>query len=194
MSPLDAAARTRAPVTAGTGARPAAPRPGRTARPTPVRPRLTVVPPLRAPAPRAPFVLLVGGLLVAGLASLLLLHTSIAEDSFRLHDLSVRSAALADRQQALEQEIAAAAAPQELAARAARLGMVPSENPVFIRISDGRILGKPKAGVAPPPPATVTPKPSTGAAQATARTTNPPKAAKPAKPSTPAPSPTQGGR
>ncbi len=195
MSPLDAAARTRATVSAGTGARPAAPRPGRTARP--MRPRLTVVPPLRAPAPRAPFVLLVGGLLIAGLASLLFLHTSIAEDSFRLHDLSVRSAALADRQQALEQQIAAAAAPQRLAARAAALGMVRSENPVFIRISDGRILGKPKAGVAPPPPATATPKPSNGPAGATAKPAKPgatPKAAKPGRPSTPAPSPTQAGR
>jgi hypothetical protein len=109
----------------------------------------------------------------------------------------VRSAALADRQQALEQEIAAAAAPQRLAARAAALGMVRSENPVFIRISDGRILGRPKAGVAPPPPVTATPKPSSGVAGATAKPAKPgaaPKAAKPGRPSTPAPSPTQAGR
>ena len=187
MSPLDA---VRAPAAPATVPRPAAPRPGRTARPTPVRPRLTVVPPLRAPAPRAPFVLLVGGLLIAGLAGLLFLHTSIAEDSFRLHDLSVRSAALADRQQALEQEVAAAAAPQRLAVRAAALGMVRSENPVFIRTSDGRILGKPKAGVAPPVRTTPTPKPSVSATGSTAKP-----ATKPAKrPRTPAPSPTQAGR
>jgi len=121
------------------------------ARPTTVRPRLTVVPPLRAPAPKAPFVLLVGALLTAGLGGLLFLHTAIAEDSFRLHDLTTRSAVLTDREQALEQEIAAQAAPQRLAARAKTLGMVRSENPAFIRTSDGRILGKPKAGVAPPP-------------------------------------------
>ena len=121
------------------------------ARPTTVRPRLTVVPPLRAPAPRAPFVLLVGALLTAGLGGLLILHTTIAEDSFRLHDLTARSVVLTDREQALEQEIAALAAPQRLAARAKTLGMVRSENPAFIRTSDGRILGKPKAGVAPPP-------------------------------------------
>ena len=121
------------------------------ARPTSVRPRLTVVAPLRAPAPRAPFVLLVGALLTAGLGGLLFLHTTIAEDSFRLHDLTTRSAVLTDRQQALEQEIAALAAPQRLASRARGLGMVRSENPAFIRTSDGRILGKPKAGVAPPP-------------------------------------------
>ena len=124
-------------------------------RPT-VRPRLTVVPPLRAPVPKAPFVLLVGALLTAGLGGLLFLHTAIAEDSFRLHDLTARSTVLTDREQALEQEIAALAAPQRLAARAKKLGMVRSENPAFIRTSDGRILGKPKAGVAPPPKPTTT--------------------------------------
>ena len=71
------------------------------ARPTTVRPRLTVVPPLRAPAPKAPFVLLVGALLTTGLGGLLFLHTAIAEDSFRLHDLTARSAVLTDREQAL---------------------------------------------------------------------------------------------
>jgi hypothetical protein len=137
------------------------------ARPTPVRPRLTVVPPLRAPAPKAPFVLLVGALLIAGLGGLLFLHTAIAEDSFRLHDLTDRSAVLTDREQALEQEIAALAAPQRLATRARTLGMVRSENPAFIRTADGRILGKPKAGVAPPPK----PKPTTTAKTTTNATT-----------------------
>jgi hypothetical protein len=148
------------------------------ARPTTVRPRLTVVPPLRAPAPKAPFVLLVGALLTAGLGGLLFLHTSIAEDSFRLHDLTARSAVLADREQALDQEIAALAAPQRLAARARSLGMVRSENPAFIRTADGRILGKPKAGVAPPPK----PKSTASAAAATKKTTKNKKG-----PATPAP-------
>ena len=144
------------------------------ARPTTVRPRLTVVPPMRAPAPKAPFVLLVGTLLTAGLGGLLFLHTAIAEDSFRLHDLTARSAVLTDREQALEQEIAALAAPQRLAARANKLGMVRSENPAFIRTSDGRILGKPKAGVAPPPK----PKPTTTAPTTTAPSAKPTKTTK----------------
>lgn len=144
---------------ARSGAAPAA-RPAGAARPRPARPRLALVPPARRAAPRAPFVVLVAGLLVAGLGSLLFLHTALAEDSFRLHDLQVRSALLDDRQQALEQSIAAAAAPRRLADRARALGMVRSENPAFIRLSDGRILGKPKAGVAPPPPPAPTPSAS----------------------------------
>jgi hypothetical protein len=114
--------------------------------------RLSLVPPARTGAPRAPFVVLLGTLLTAGLAGLLFLHTALAEDSFRLHDLQNRSAALTDREQALEQEVAKQASPRRLAASAEALGMVRSANPAFIRLSDGKVLGKPKPAVAPPPP------------------------------------------
>jgi hypothetical protein len=127
---------------------PARPEPGR----GPGRSRLRLVPPLRTGAPRAPFVVLLGTLLTGGLAGLLFLHTALAEDSFRLHDLKVRSAVLTDREQALEQQVALEASPRRLAAKAEALGMVRSENPAFIRLSDGKVLGRPKAGVAPPPP------------------------------------------
>jgi len=132
------------------------PRPAR----GPAGPRLLLVPPLRTGAPRAPFVVLIGTLLTAGLAGLLFLHTALAEDSFRLHDLKVRSAVLTDREQALEQEVALEASPRRLAARAEAMGMVRSENPAFIRLSDGRVLGRPKAGVAPPPPPAPKPTPT----------------------------------
>jgi len=134
--------------------------------PTEVRPRgLRLVPPVRRPAPKAPFVVLLGALLTTGLAGLLYLHTALAEDSFRLHDLATRSAVLADQEQALEQEVAEAASPSRLAERAEAMGMVRSENPAFIRLSDGAVLGKPKPGVAPPPPPapTASASPSTSA-------------------------------
>ena len=108
------------------------------------------MPTVHTGAPRAPFVVLVGTLLTAGLVGLLMLHTALAEDSFRLHDLKKRSAVLADREQALQQLVDLESSPRQLSARAERLGMVRSENPAFIRLSDGKILGKPKAGVAPP--------------------------------------------
>jgi len=122
---------------------------------------LRLVPPLRTGAPRAPFVVLLGTLLTGGLAGLLFLHTALAEDSFRLHDLKNRSAVLTDREQALEQLVAVEASPKRLSARAEALGMVRSENPAFIRLSDGKVLGKPKAGVAPPPPPAPSPAAST---------------------------------
>ena len=134
---------------------------------------LRLVPPLRTGAPRAPFVVLLGTLLTGGLAGLLFLHTALAEDSFRLHDLKVRSAVLTDREQALEQEVAQEASPRRLAAKAEALGMVRSENPAFIRLSDGKVLGKPKAGVAPPPPPAPSPSASGSASPSPSASTTP---------------------
>ena len=151
-------------------------RPAGQPRPKPARTRLALVPPVAADAPRAPFVVLVASLLVAGLGGLLFLHTALAEDSFRLHDLQVHAALLGDEQQALEQSLAMQAAPRRLSDRAQALGMVRSENPAFIRLSDGRILGKPKAGVAPPPPPTPTvsasPSPSTSTSTGAGKKSN----------------------
>ena len=158
MSAVQATAPKRAPRVAG------APRPGHVPQP---RQRLTIVPPLRTGAPRAPFVLLLATLLVGGLAGLLFLHTALAEDSFHLQDLRNRSAALAAREQALEQQVAAEASPKRLAARAEALGMVRSLNPAFIRLSDGKVLGKPRPGVAPPPPVVATPQSGTPQSSAT---------------------------
>jgi hypothetical protein len=154
MKAASTAGAAGARAVAGTAAEP---RPGS----RPRTPRgLRLVPPVRRPAPRAPFVVLLGSLLAAGLGGLLYLHTALAEDSFRLHDLMTRSAVLADREQALEQEVALEASPTRLAERAEALGMVRSPNPAFIRLSDGAILGKPKPGVAPPPPPAPSPSAS----------------------------------
>ena len=128
---------------------------------------LRLVPPLRTGAPRAPFVLLLGALLAGGLAALLWLHTALAEDSFRLQDLTTRSSALEAREQALELEVARAASPRVLARRAEAMGMVRSVNPAFIRLSDGQVLGKPRPATAAPVPtptvAAAVPTPSAAA-------------------------------
>ena len=149
--------------------------------PRPNPPSLALVPATASAAPRAPFVVLVAALLVAGLGGLLFLHTALAEDSFRLHDLQTHSALLANEQQALEQRLALEASPRRLSDRAQQLGMVRSENPAFIRLSDGRVLGRPKAGVAPPPPPAPKPTPSSSSsANATATPTPTPSGSTPA--------------
>lgn len=114
-------------------------------------PRLAVVPRPAARPARAPFVLLVLGLLAGGLVSLLLLNTALAQDAFTVHDLTTRLASLSDRAQTLEQQLAVEEAPDRLAQRARALGMVPNPDPVFLRPSDGAVLGVPRP--APPPPA-----------------------------------------
>lgn len=154
MSPAPAPSAASRPVPSP---RSVAARPSTSVR-TPAGHRLALVAPSPVHTPRAPFVMLLGALLTAGLAGLLFLHTALAEDSFRLHDLQNRSAGLTDREQALQQEVARAASPRRLAARAEALGMVRSVNPAFIRLADGKVLGRPRPGVAPVAP--VAPAPS----------------------------------
>lgn len=100
-------------------------------------------------APRAPFVLLVVGLLGGGLVSLLLLNTVLAQDAFALHALRQRTATLEEREQALRQEVAQAEAPQTLARKARALGMVPAPGSAFIDTGRGKIIGNPEAASAP---------------------------------------------
>jgi hypothetical protein len=80
-------------------------------------------------------------LLVAGLFGLLMLNTAMAEGSFTLNNLQKTSGELADTQDALTQAIDAQRSPANLAARAAKLGMVPAGSAAFLRLSDGKVLG-----------------------------------------------------
>jgi hypothetical protein len=82
-------------------------------------------------------------ILTLGLGLLLVLNTLLAQGSFTLHSLDAKVAGLTDREQALQQRAAELAAPQRLARRAAEIGMVPSANPAFLRVQDGKILGEP---------------------------------------------------
>jgi cell division protein FtsL len=95
---------------------------------------------------RAPFALLVVGLLTAGLIVLLMLNTKLAENSVRIQKLNRQVAALAEQEQALRQQVAAEESPQRLAEKARRQGMVPGRNPVFLDPRDGSVHGRPEAG------------------------------------------------
>ncbi|MFL6070003.1 MAG: hypothetical protein ACJ72Y_01825 [Actinomycetes bacterium] len=125
----------------GRAAAPARTQPGRQI-PRRPRPPVRAVPTRTAPA-RAPFVVAVVMLLSLGLGALLLLNTLLAQGSFTLHTLNDRVGSLVDREQALQQRASELAAPQRLARQAQKLGMVASQNPAFLRASDGKILGEP---------------------------------------------------
>jgi hypothetical protein len=99
-----------------------------------------------AHATRVPFALLVTLLIAGGMGLLLLLNTASAANEVRRHDLSARGADMAAQVQELQNEVAASAAPGNLARAAAALGMVPAANPAFLVIgADGsvRVLGSP---------------------------------------------------
>jgi hypothetical protein len=153
--------------------------------------------------PRMPFVIFVVSLLAAGLVGLLLLNTELQGGTFQVTKLNNQASQLRDQQEGLEKQVRTLESPQNLADRALRMGMVPNPNPVFLRLSDGQVLGVPEEGKAgtgtamfgpgtptgtatkPPvvpvkPPASIvrapasTVKPSTGAVKPPATTVKPP--------------------
>ena len=110
-------------------------------------------------APRVPFALLVLGLLVGAMIALLALNTASAANELRRHDLAAKDASIAASVEQLNNEVAASAAPGNLARVAAQLGMVPAGNPAFLQIDpDGRVrvLGSPGPATAPALPAPTT--------------------------------------
>jgi hypothetical protein len=132
-------------------------------------PALRPAPAIRR-APRAPFVIAVLLLLVAGLGTLLLLNTYLAQGSFALHELQTKVGRLTDQEQALQEKAAKLAGPQRLARKAAALGMVAAPNPAFLRAADGKVLGDPAP--AAPRPVVVQPDTSTPDTSSTSGTTD----------------------
>lgn len=110
-----------------------------------VRSRLALVPPVRSRARRTPFVVLVAVVLVGGVVGLLLFNTQMQQGSFETTALQQQAKALGAQQQSLEMELQQLRDPQQLAQRAARLGMVVPADPAFLRLSDGKVLGTPTA-------------------------------------------------
>jgi len=107
------------------------------ARPGSAPSSLRVVPQPRPHAKRGAFALLLLLLLVGGLLTLLALNTALAQDSFTVQDLQRHQAALEDQEQQLQQQVAVLQSPEELAAKARALGMVPGGRPRFLRLGGG---------------------------------------------------------
>lgn len=129
-----------------------APRPARVPRPRRRTPWVSDVtpaplpepPPLPVTLPKARFLALMAGLVVVGVAGVLVLHTKINEGAFRLSDLRATQAVLDQREQQLEQQLADLSSPNNLRAAATRLGLVPAGTTAFINLPDGRIVGVPQ--------------------------------------------------
>lgn len=144
-------------------------------------PWLRLVPSVPVDAPRAPFIVFVIAVLGVGLVGLLLLNTSLQKRAFDVSSLQRSTAALADQQSALEQQAADLSAPAAVASRAAELGMVPNTNPVFLRLSDGKVLGNP---VPASRPVIIKPKALPSATKKTIPTKSTPKTSAPKKTAT----------
>lgn len=102
---------------------------------------------------RTSFITLLVTVMGLGFLGVLILNTSLQQGAYQLRDLERMTGALADRRAVLAQRLAVLEAPSRLAGEARLLGMVPNENPVFLRISDGAVLGVPQPAPTPAAPA-----------------------------------------
>jgi hypothetical protein len=130
--------------------------PKQVVRQRPAPPRLRVVAPSSGGSP-VRLVLLSLALLGSGLLVLLTLNISLADGTYALDRAQKSQRLLNDQQRALQEQIEAEGAPQNLAERGRRLGMVPAPNAAFVQLPKGQVLGEPKSATPPPavrPPAT----------------------------------------
>ena len=94
---------------------------------------------------RTPFAVICFAALVLGLASVLLLNISVSSGQYELVQLQGQQAELAQRNEALTQEIENHQAPQVLAAAAGELGMVSSPTFGTIDLQSLTVTGSPEA-------------------------------------------------
>jgi hypothetical protein len=75
----------------------------------------------------------------------LLLSIAMTQGAYELDAQLLRQAELQREQQKLADDLDRLESPQFLAANAEALGMVPNADPVYLRLSDGAVLGEPTA-------------------------------------------------
>lgn len=116
---------------------------------------------------KVPFMLFLATILGLGMVGLLVLNTTIQDQSRTLRTLQRQASALGYREAALQSEVAQLRGVENLAQQATRLGMRPNPFPAFIELPSGKIIGTPRvvAGdempgfiwTAPPIPTSVAP-------------------------------------
>ena len=90
--------------------------------------------------PRAPFILLLVGLLGGALVSLLVISTTLAQGSYRITSLQQQNANLAKQEQLLTQQVAQASSPAQIAQEAEEFGMRPNPALQFINLKTGKVV------------------------------------------------------
>lgn len=107
------------------------------------RPQLHLV---RDAVPRfstAAFTTLVIGIAGGGLLVMLLINNAIAKGAFVEASLTSDVKIVEAATQAAQQSLSLLASPGNVEDRARAMGMVPQASPVFLRLSDGKVLGDP---------------------------------------------------
>jgi hypothetical protein len=77
----------------------------------------------------------------------LLLHIATSSSVYELSHLQTEKRELSTTTQILGQQVDSLASQQNLANAAEKLGMISNANPVFLRLQDQKVFGKPKAAL-----------------------------------------------
>jgi hypothetical protein len=114
----------------------------------PVR-RLRSVPTAgRKARPRTFYALLAVGAVLAIVVTQLMLSIGVSQGAYQIEGLKEHQSQLSRSQQAVSERVDTLSSPQNLAANAEALGMVSNGTPVYLRLSDGAVIGSPTAASA----------------------------------------------
>lgn len=112
----------------------------------------------RRARPKALYAIIAVSTLLGIVVTQVLLSILVSQGAYQVEHLQTRQAVLQRSYQAAHESLATVSSPQSLAANATALGMVTNPNLVYLRLSDGAVLGSP----APAPASGVTATGATG--------------------------------
>jgi hypothetical protein len=114
----------------------------RTPREASAKPALKALGKPKSRLSRIPFLLILAGILAAGMVGMLILSTTLQDQAFAVESKQSEANVLASKVSSLETQVAEARSVNSLAGKAEKLGMRPNPYTVPIRLSDGKVLGK----------------------------------------------------
>lgn len=97
----------------------------------------------RRARPRAVYAIIAVSTLLAIVVAQVLLSILVSQGAYQVEHLQTRQAVLQRSYQSAKESLAKVSSPQSLAANATALGMVANPNLVYLRLSDGAVLGSP---------------------------------------------------
>jgi hypothetical protein len=114
-----------------------------TTRPRPLQPAPAPRP--RRAKPRLGYAIIAVSAVAVIVVAQLLLSIAVAQGAYEIDTYQIKQAELARQQQKLVEDLDRVQSPQYLAMNAEALGMVPNADPVYLRLSDGAVIGEPTA-------------------------------------------------
>jgi hypothetical protein len=98
--------------------------------------------------PRVFYAVITVAVIFAIIIAQLLVSVAVASGAYEISSLKQANKELSRTYQTVTQDLDRLASPQNLAANAEALGMVNNSTPVYLRLSDGAVLGTPEAAAA----------------------------------------------